>query len=433
MRCFPVVEIAKNRLRPIDHPVTANDAIHAGNYSAELMNLHAPFEYLDAAFSKASAVADITASYYGFVLPPEARCFYRFRDSEGRLYQMTRMMFGHVVAAEIQQIITSIVAGHSDYVAENFVNTCGGRNPDIWVDNVRYCGSANMVGRCLDRLRDACDACNVRMNIGNVSSANDFIGFHWTYDASSPTIVLADKTRLKLPQSIPTRAAASELEQLIGRLIYAAQGQQLPLAAHWWLLKWARRFFNKLNRGIIATDDIVDIPASARRSLDAWCTSARQPVVIRRAKLDGSAATLFTDATLDSWGAVLLHERGDITIAGGKFPADIIASQNISACETHAVALALGAFRAKLGAIKSLSLFVDNTSAQYAVIRGNPRSAALVDAVVEIWKRIVDSKIELRVGYVESAANPADEISRGRSLDFKKTKNQTNKTHTTKW
>jgi hypothetical protein len=427
VNAFSVVELrppapdgtSRDRRRAIDHPKEQNDAVYAAGYKSEVDLRHCS-SYLGAVYQSCAVVADIHASFYGLELPRGARAYYRFRDCEGNLYEITRGMMGHTVMAEIQHLITCIVAGHPDYVIERYASPCP--HVDVWIDNVRYSGTHAMVTRAREQLVEASRVCNVAMQCEQVATAYDFIGI--AFDHEARTVRIADKTLRKLPPFIPSTMVARDLEGLIGRLIFSAAVRQEPLVNSWWTLKWARRVFNQLNRGTTKPSDIVTLNDSQQRGLQYWLSHAAQPHVVKR-QLQGHEATLFTDATLGGWGAVLIFDNDRMIIAGNHFTGPQ-ADGDISRKEAWAVVNALDAFAAALSAVNRLNVFVDNTAVEAALRRGMPRADSLVDPIREAWLRVCGSDMSLFVARVSSEANPADEISRGARINISKVANGKN-------
>ena len=422
MHGFSVVEAAKGRRRAIDHPREQNEAAYAAGYKSECDLRHVS-AYLGAVYSAAGCVADISASFYGYELTQRASQHYRFRDETGALYESTRMMMGHTVAAELQHLLTSVVAGHRDYCEPRHIIQCNG---DVWVDNVRFHGTANLVASARRQLQINSTKCNVSFNVGDVSTKYEFIGVE--FDHKNNTTRIATKTRDKLPAAIPQRMTAHDLEGLIGRLIFSAAVRQEPLVNNWWALKWARRFFNKLNRGLINNDDNIDVAGAARTSLQHWLDNAPQAHVVNRAKT-GTTAHLFTDATLVGWGAVLVFDNCRIAVAGGHFNGVQRAASSIGPKEAYAIVNAIDAFSHQLGEVQQLNLFVDNTSVVAGMRRGQTRAASLVEPVREAWTALIKTRVSLHVDYVSTKINPADAISRGQRIEIHKVQLAMGQTH----
>ena len=414
-KAFSVVERNRgagkpDRRRWILHPEEQNDAAYASGF-VSCVDLHHVSAYLGDVYHEVGCVSDISASFYGLELPLASRAFYRFRDEHGTLYEMNRGMMGHTLMADIQHIITNIVAGHPAYVQPRFAAPCVTR---VWIDNINFVGSRERVAVARDRLAATCsDAqCHVAMDVGSPAQQYAFIGVD--FDHAARTTCLAAKTRRKLPATLPDAMPAEELEQLVSRLIFAAAVRQEPLANHWWALKWSRRFFNKINRGQLHPHALVPICGSARTSLAHWLETAATPHVVNRA-FTGRRATLFTDATLNGWGAVLISDDGRIVVVGGRFEGGQRAG-DIGRKEAWAVVNALRALRDPMRGVSDLDLFVDNTSVEAALRRGVPRADSLVEPVAAAWRDVIGSRISLFVDYVSTKVNPSDAASRGQRV-----------------
>ena len=269
------------------------------------------------------------------------------------------------------------------------------------------------------------EECNASLELEEISSTYDFLGGTWRHDDG--TIQAGPKLLQKLPTLIPNQMTASELEGLIGRLIFIAQMHQEPLVNHYWLLKWARRFFNALNNGKISSSQIVQIPKSASHSLSRWLSLASKPHKIRFSKFSNNninnnkkrSAVLFTDASLVGYGGVLILDDGAIHVVGGKFSVDDH-NNNIATAEAKAVNNSIRDLKQIISSVARLDILVDNTSVEAGVRRGMPRSDALADSVKQFWSTILAQSILVTVGRVSTRLNPADSISRGKPLDFPK-------------
>ena len=119
---------------------------------------------------------------------------------------------------------------------------------------------------------------------------------------------------------------------------------------------------------------------------------------------------LCTDACPKGWGAVL--EEGGVRVAeagGGFTPQE--GRENIALLEGEAVVRALKAL--PIGGGGHLYLRVDNEVLRWALVEGGSRrSLPLTSVVREVWEWCLERGVELKVGRVVSAENPADPISR---------------------
>jgi hypothetical protein len=69
-------------------------------------------------------------------------------------------------------------------------------------------------------------------------------------------------------------------------------------------------------------------------------------------------------------------------------------------------------FKDLLGSAKTVSIFVDNTSVQAGIRRGNARSADLAKALQRVVPQLRDLAARISVGYINTKDNPADPPSR---------------------
>jgi hypothetical protein len=219
---------------------------------------------------------------------------------------------------------------------------------------------------------------------------------------------LVDKVRLAL-QSLKS-SSIGDLERLVGRLLHAAAILQVPLHQFWWLLKSVRRRLSLINSGKRTRADSADLTGVALEQLTDFChvVVANVPTSVIRHK-GSKSLTLFTDATLDGWGAVLIDNSTQrVRVTGGAWHER---AHNIGAAETRAVTMALDAFRLHLEHA-SVDVRIDNTSAMQAVRKQHARSFAInaeLEAYVSTFRGL---KSALSFGYIASSDNPADAPSR---------------------
>lgn len=422
VRSFPVVESTSNidkyptgkRLRIIDAPLLQNDAIYEQGYEPHVPELTHISEKLGAVFQSAAITGDISCSFYGMRIDrPETM---RFRDNEGTLYEMLVSTMGSVVSVEKQHILTAVAAGHIDYAAEPAPLP----RPDLCIDNVRYVGPVHLVHRCRDFVNARAKRFDMAFNVdAEARTQYTFLGV--VFDHTRHAVRVADKTLDKLPRDLGNSIRVDELESLIGRVIHCSAVRQEPLVNHLWIIKWVRRVLNKLNRGQLKLDSIVAITDSALQQLRRWIESSREWHEVRRANRSGKSNTLYTDATLESWGAVLITDNARIFATGGHFDKDQ-KHGDIGRKEAFAVFNAITAFRDLLRGSSRLNLFVDNTSVVAGVGRGQVRAESLQEPVAAIWREIMAERVALFVDYVSTHINPADAISRGQTITVEEAK-----------
>jgi hypothetical protein len=156
MNGFTVVELGKNRRRFIHDPKEQNASVYANGYAPDIPDLKHSSYFLGSTKLDLGVVNDIHASFYTVPIDSASGKYYRFRDSAGNLYEMAKMVMGFAPSVEIQQIITSIIAGKKGFVKECFEVKCV---CDVWVDGIRYCGDSSQLNRAQNTLRQTCKRC----------------------------------------------------------------------------------------------------------------------------------------------------------------------------------------------------------------------------------------------------------------------------------
>jgi ribonuclease HI len=120
--------------------------------------------------------------------------------------------------------------------------------------------------------------------------------------------------------------------------------------------------------------------------------------------------TLFTDASLLGWGAILYTESDDLCVAGSWTPEE--SELHINLLEIRAVRKALQFL--EIGPGSEIALWVDNTTAMGQMQKSYSRAFAHNCELQKIAE-IMDQKHITVVSsqYCKSAVNPADALSRG--------------------
>ena len=393
------------RRRFILWPKSQNRAVYDKGFRSEVPLEHVS-AYLGAATATCGATCDLKVGFFQVGLDENVRANFRFVDSDGTMYEMTRLPMGHCVSVDVMQLITETIVGAHRTAAPQ--QQCP-LDSSVWVDGGLLVGveaavieAANWVSRSAARFGATFKAPLVP------ASTAEFIGVN--FDFAAHTVRVAKKTLGKLPQRIPDKLPAGDLEQLVGRLIFAAAVSGTPLGSYFFALKTTRRVFNHLNRGKLETSSVVSLDRTSRHQLQQLlerCTATR--------KIANDHATgawrLYSDASVDGWGAVLLAPNGQVFSCGGKWAA-IKSSKEIAQLEATAVIRALASFQDKLRGAARLQLVVDNTSVQHGVKRGNARAPDLAPLVANIVDVVSTLGCPTTVAYVKSQDNPADIPSR---------------------
>ena len=184
-------------------------------------------------------------------------------------------------------------------------------------------------------------------------------------------------------------------------------------------MKWFRRRANAYARGLADLSEQLILPSSVRRVFQRWMNDAHRTVRVPHGGFGKHEAVLFTDASLQGWGAILVFAGGEIHVAGGKW-AHAYDSGDINMLEAKAATAALTAFDDVLrdgvadGVVDTLRVVVDNTSVQSSAKRGAARSELLNLAMVPLLRGVRGLQIAVSFEYIATKMNPSDDVSRGR-------------------
>jgi hypothetical protein len=415
--CIPFTAIeekkAGDRRRFILWPREQNAAAYAAGFAPDV-DLEHVSAYLDAAQHVCGVTRDLEVGFWQVPIPQAARRALRFKDREGTVYEPTRLPMGHCAAVDIMQLITSVIANDPTVVvpAHAVLGT-----PHVWVDGIRFAGSRANVARWIAAADETAKAVKATWKeMPEITTQYDFIGVDWDHERH--TVVTSAKTLDKI--RVQPTATALELEQLVGRLLFASGVSRTPLAPYYFAIKWSKRITNKLNRGEMHPHDNVSVPPGTLAQFKRWAATVRRPLeIITSTGLRGDF-TLFTDASDYGWGAVLFNDgTAEIAVAGAQWsPAE--KKEDISERELRAVTLATDRFRASLENAASVKLKIDNTSVLSCVVRGVPRAERLAQKAADVTRSLKLLNCAITAEYVRSADNLADEPSRGAEIDNSK-------------
>ena len=410
--CIPFCVVEEkpegSRRRFILWPKEQNRAVYAKGFRSEVPLEHVS-AYLGAATATCGVTCDLRVGFFQVGLPEAMRANFRFVDNSGTMYEMTRLPMGHCVSVDIMQLITETILGTHSTAAPQ--HQCP-LDSAVWVDGGMLVGDATAVkvaAEWVTRSAERFGATFKKVPLVPAQAA-EFIGVN--FDFAAHTVRVAPKTLGKLPPKIPAKLTAGDLEQLVGRLIFAAAVSGTPLGHFYFALKTTRRVFNHLNRGKLTTSTVVTLDSTTRwllHDLLHKCTATRT-IGTHKAAATGDWR-LFSDASVDGWGAVLLAPNGQVFSSGGKWAAKK-SSKEIAQLEATAVIRALASFEEKLRGATRLQLVVDNTSVQHGVKRGNARAEDLAPLVADIVAAVATLGCPATVAYVKSLDNPADLPSR---------------------
>ena len=405
-----------HRLRVCHWPKEQNAALK-GVYRAQLPLGHIG-NYVNIAHAECAATLDLKCGFWQMPLPLAARRFYRYRDADGNLYEMKRIMMGHSASVELMQLLAGVVFGDPSVVKPQF--SCAAQ-VRIWVDGAIFFGPHEQVAASIELAKRNARRfrASFKDDVSGPSKHVTFIGAEWDFEQH--TVRLARKTRDKLPRVLRPSMTAKEIEKMVGRLIFAGGLLQLPLATFHWALKWAKRVCNGINTGRLGEDSEVDIPKSVAGSLREWLRAAHGSSRPRVVDMAAERPVLFVDATPTTWGGILVLPTGQVLLTGGKFVDALDAI--IAVREAQAALYAFQDFRDALRHYKAVDLYTDNTTAEHAFRNGKSSSAQLAGVVRDFVHDAIDIDIAVAVSRVSTKDNPADEPSRELEVNIDKLRN----------
>jgi hypothetical protein len=179
-------------------------------------------------------------------------------------------------------------------------------------------------------------------------------------------------------------------------------------------MKVARREANKLERGEAKPDDVVDVPPSVQALLRDWrAVSLTTLAIPKRTPKAKKVLTLFSDASEKGWGALVVDDGGSVIGSYGQRWTAKEATRHINVLEAEALLLAVEKFAPSMADVKELVVRVDNTSVMFSTAKGSSRSEDLVPWIAKVSAALKKPDVPVTIGYVKSAENPADGLSRG--------------------
>jgi hypothetical protein len=416
---FTVVEEreGKSRQRMIFWPKEINEILTPDVYKAEMRLPHVS-RLVPAVTDEAAVVGDLKIAFYQHQLDATARQFYRFQiinDTDpDAVYEMCRMCMGSRPACEVQQLTTEAIAGCLHAAIPRFANLHTTNN--VVVDGIRLAGSRAHCRAAIDRVNAAAQL------VGATFKEPPAIVTNYTFngvdfDHENKRIAVAAKTKNKIPHQLPATCTAGDLESMCARLIFASGALLIPLAQHYFVIKWVTRLASQLRSGSKNVHATINISDLTRKRINAWLQQVHQPLDFsaskHRSNQQSSHDILYTDASAYGWGAFLLLANGEIAISGSKWPSDTTLSEsNINNLEAIAVASAFETFADRLQHRKNVEFRIDNTSVLAAMGRALAGTFTINNLLARTLQRLRDDGYRYTVTFVKSENNFADEPSR---------------------
>lgn len=434
--CFSVVEERKGRLRCICWTAEANEVFCWQAAREPRLRLPGVRDVVRAALCDGGVICeDMKAAFYQRVIPPSARCNFRFFACD-RWWRMARLPMGHSGACAVTQIYNLaaasagrlsrfVVGSEPEVSAVCRCGVSGGRGAhclhlDAYIDNTRIYGTPQEeVVEAQRRMHAWCASTNVTLNADDsVTEATPAVYSFVGVAFDGQWVRAADRTADRL-RGFAARlrsgavATLGEAEAELGRATWAAQIPGLSLAAFLPAVLLLRKAANAVSRGLHRGTPL-RWTTSEREHVANFCEVSIQPHrVTAPAATSGVPTVIYSDASERGRGTVILSPTGRIWSFGGRWPPDLQA--HITALEALALRDALLDFerllqRDELPADAPLELAVDSTAVEWATRRAKTNSEALAPIVTDILK-ILEARTWTIRG-VRSADNPADEPSR---------------------
>jgi hypothetical protein len=320
------------------------------------------------------------------------------------------------------QLIMLVAVGTPDYVRDHRHTICEARS-SVWVDGALVtAASEEQTASAVGRIEQNCREVGLTLKPEPRAPVRelDFIGVTWQLEHG--TWRVADKTFNKIPQDVPETMTAGEIERLVGRLIFCSAISQRALVNFYFSMKLAKRICHQLNTAQMTPSTEIKLADGFRTGLQAWVkdvTFHRRPrFVDQRANAN---AWLFTDSTLDSWGAILALSDGRVFVHGAGFNDG--KAEPIHVREAEAVVLSLGYFSEILGslarsrALSELHCYVDNTTVENNIRRGTVGVDKMQPCIQQALDAALKLNISIAMHRIGSNENPSDEPSRLREYD----------------
>ena len=396
------------RRRFILWPKAQNVAAYTDGFRPDVPLEHVS-RYLAAVDQACAGLRDLKVAFWQVELSPQERANFRFLDVSGRIFQPTRLPMGFCASVDIMHRITEIIAGSTGFAKEVTPRVA----ISCWVDGIRVAGQVKDVSAALRTIDVRAEQMAVTFKeFPPPQQVYDFVGV--TFDHNAHRTRCKDTTLAKLDVEVVT---ARDFLALFGRLMFAAGANRTPLAEFYFAIKKIRRLANRLQRH----PEEMDLPLASPPTPIFLALLNRLTALVREwspsvEKVRPISATLFSDASLDGWGAVLCLPSGEVHSTGERW-SEKERVRDISVLECDAVKRALADFYHHLPAVGALELRVDNSSLQAGLRRGGARSEDLNAALLPVLRTLLTDFPSCRVvvGYVPTKENPADGPSRGRA------------------
>jgi len=387
------------------------------------INLGHPSQFLNDLFFECATIRDGHGGFANIPLTDEIAAAMRFFDEAGRLLEPTHLPAGHSASPELCHIIFSTLAGVPGYAKQSLSDKLNAKvSVRVWIDDIRVAHPKHLADKVAQHFEDMSKLCGVAWKPSTMVNAKEeytFLGLVWNHKRK--TVSLADKTRIKILDAyhsiLDGTATYADIESFSGRLIFATGALQILMPRFYRCMKATRACLRRAQD----PKDLAEVPRWLQWMYYHWVYTVLSEPPPHKPLPGKQEAWLFTDASLQGWGAIFVTDDGRFYVVGGKWDKQYEPG-DISALEATAIAEALKKLRESLIDMKmaTIHIVVDNTAVQAAMRRGTARSLAVSDAVLPALIELKELGTAFTIQYLASKRNPADEVSRGEEIDVEK-------------
>ncbi len=344
-------------------------------------------------------------------------------------FVFVRMPMGVTFAPEVMQVIVELLA----HAAIHDTKARGAVTARVHIDNVRFVSkSKKILDKAATAFKDLCNSATVTLNEepeNEIHQLGGFLGQRCDY--LNGMVSMEERTLQKLQEkataAFAPEASLRDIYRLYGSCQYASRILRVAPANHYAAIKFCRKRLSDFSSGDINV--FLAQPARlwpcAKLDFERWIEELRPNIPInhlQKPSPDTTRITLFVDASLRGWGAVLISPSGEVKVAGDKWKqrkhlAAVAegASGSINILEMAAVTAALQFFDSTIRVFDKsipLALFVDSTSTFFVLKKGTAREYLLNEEAKNALEHMAgDRFVETR--WISTLLNLADGPSRG--------------------
>jgi hypothetical protein len=402
---FTVTELRKNRRRFIFWPKFLNTSL-----DDVPPDLHDILDHCDIlSGNQCAATFDLTAGFYQYALPRHLQVKFSFKFA-GNLFCMNRLPMGFKLAPALLEAVLNAV------VPAGFPTIIVGTH----IDNVRFLGEDSAaVHRMAMEFIQNCEKHGITLNEHQPpSEQGDWLGLACDYTPG--TVALGPKIIQKLndwKNADLTSATLNDLESLSSLLRHCSRILRIDLVPYYMAVKCYRRKLSASANMPVHTR--VSTPANIWPSVipifREWISCLLSaPPVSHFIQPTTDTLSMFVDASLSGWGAVLFSPGGYQVLSDVWDEA--IKPDQINESELKVVGIAAEGFRKSFEAYPyaKLHIIMDNTSALSALYKPLSHAELLSLTAQRVKPMLPNTRLE--ASYISTKMNPADELSRGKPL-----------------